>query len=405
MSTDSQTQSSPPTPRTWARVPIGDGDPAETTLTYDELRDLSRRCGKARVSIALPTHLAGPDARRDPLLLAALLRRAELTLADQVGNDVAQRLLRPLTWLRDNAPFWAHGRRGLVLLVDDDGLRAFKIGRPVTPIEYVGERFRTLPLLSLLAPERFYVLAVSPARVQLYEGDLRQLRQLPQGDLPRSLEDVVGHDLRDASLQFHTAGPVGQGAIFHGQGAGQDDRDHERERFLRRVVEAMTKRAEPEVPIVVAAVERTVADLRRLGSRLAVTAHAVHGNPDDLNLAQLHEAAWACAQPQLQAPARTLAERIAEQLGTPKVASGVAPVLRAARRGRVKAMLVGGDEPRWGLTDRTYEHIELHEHCRDGDTDLVDLAVAHALACGSDVHLVSPDAVPGDESVAAVLRF
>ena len=408
MSTDSSLTSDPATSQTWTRSPLHTRHAVETDLTYAQLRTLANQCGGRRVSIAMPTHGVGPQTRQDRIRLAALTRRARVSLGEAIGDAAARRFVGPLNRLVEGPLSWAPGYRGLVFLLDERDLRAFAVRRPLTPVVHVGERFRILPLLPMLAPDHFWLLAVSPNDVRLFEGDRDQLRQLPRGDLPRNLQDVVGHDIESASLQFHSAGPSGHGAIFHGQGAGQDDRDHEREQFLRSVVDALTRRlAQSPIPIVVAAVERTVADVRRLASQshLRLAAAPVLGNPSDSNLADLHAAAWASVEPELQAHARAVAARIEEQRGTRRVVSGVAPVLDAARMGRVEAMVVTADVPVWGRAGSSPADIECHEHWREGDTDLVDLAVAHALTYGSEVHLRAADTSASRDRVAAVLRY
>lgn len=391
--------------RRWTRLGLDDGGPGRTHLSYEMLRELGQRCGGRRVSVAMPTHLRGPQTQQDPVRLSGLLRQVEAELAEELGASRAVRLLRPAHELADDASFWKHCDRGLVLLLDTRGLAAFKVPRPLQPVAWVGERFRTTPLLPLVEPDRFRVLAVSQHDVTLLEGDRRGLEPLPQGDLPRALEDVVGHDLERGSLQFHTGGPGGR-AVFHGQGEGNDDHDHERIEFLRRVTDVVKRRLGTSTePLVLAAVERTVADLRRLGAGLPLTPDAVLGNPGDLGLSELHAAAWTCAEPELRRPANELRARIDERLGTPLASIDLREILHAARWGRVDALVVAGDEPQWGTCDTTCEHIELHEAHQRGDFDLVDLTVAHALAYGADVFMAPAGALPEDARVGAVFRF
>lgn len=273
----------------------------------------------------------------------------------------------------------------------------------------MGERYRITPLLSLVEPSRFFVLALDPNDVRLLEGNRLRLRRLPQRDLPRSLEDVVGRQRAGATLQWHTHGPRRHGAAtFHGHGAGHDDRDAERDKLLRRIATAVESRvAGTRAPLVVAAVERTVADFRRIASGLPVAASAVLGNPSDQSLPDLHDAAWTCARPLIESVAQSVVARIREEAGQHGALASVDldRILRACRQGRVDALVVAGDRPCWGLTDNTMEYIERHRHRRDFDHDLVDLAVAHALAYGAEVHLVSPDALPEQAPVGAILRF
>ena len=334
-----------------------------------------------------------------------MLRRAESALDDRVAGG-ARRLLQPLTALREDPDLWEHGLEGLVVLLEADDVHVFKTARPLTPVVSVAERYRITPLLSLVEPSRFFVLAIDTKDVKLLEGDRLRLRRLPQLDLPRSLVEVVGRQPAGASLQSHTHGPRQHGAAtLHGHGAGHDDRDAERTKLLRRIAAAVESRvAGTRAPLVVAAVERTVADFRRIAPSLPVAASAVLGNPSDLSLPDLHDAAWDCARPLLETPAKSLLARIREERHGALASVELERILRACRQGRVEALVVAGDRPRWGLTDNTMEYVELHRHRRDFDQDLVDLAVAHALAYGAEVHLVSPDSLPEQAPIGAVFR-
>lgn len=394
----------------WARVSLPEQDPARTRLSREELRPLAEARGDACVSIAMPTHEVGAEVQQDRIRLGNLLSEATTKLEQQGLTPAdAERVLAPTRALEDDTEFWNHGRPGLVLLLSEAESHVFKVPRAVEPMCWVGPRYRTTPLLSLVEDDRFAVLALSASSVRLFIADRGELRQQPQGDIPHRLEDVVGYQTEEASVQWHTrssAGPGRSPAVYHGHGVGHDDQNHERTAFVRRVAEAVIDQLpRRDMPVVVAAVERTVAELRQHAAGLKLTPEAVQGDPEDMNLASLHAAAWACAEPVLKQPVERARQRVGDQMGTERVSTKLASVLRAALEGRVDLLLVAPDATRWGRFDSATGDVEAHDDARAGDDDLVDLAVTLALARGAEVHMVERDQLPGDGQLAALYRY
>jgi hypothetical protein len=159
------------------------------------------------------------------------------------------------------------------------------------------------------------------------------------------------------------------------------------------------------MPVVLAAVERNVAELRRHASGLRLASEAVLGEPGDAGLPRLHACASECAEPLLRAPIRRAIERIGEQFITARASADLATVLHSSREGRCDVLLVALDMPAWGSFDATTGTVELHDERQPEDDDLLDLCVAYALERGTEVHALVPDEVPGGSTVAALHRY
>jgi hypothetical protein len=394
----------------WNRVRLAEEDPARTRVSLPELRELASDCGGPHVSIYLPTHERGNDVRQDPTRFQQLLDEAERRLESQgLPEAHIEALLRPAHALIGHAEFWGAGRRGLAVLLSDTQQHVIKLPHEVAPACFVSARWRTSPLLPLVEDDRFILLAFSRAQVRLYAGDRDALTELPLGDIPGSLEALLGSDVEGASLQFHGGAPPAHGrrpAMFHGSGAGKDDREPELEKFLHAVAVALPNQMpRRDLPLVLAAVERNVAELRRQITGLRVADEAVVGEPSDASLPQLHDAAWGCATPLLDRQIRRAVERIGGQFITARATTDLATVLHSSREGRCDVMLVALDSPAWGTYDPSTGDIELHEERHPDDDDLLDLAVAYALERGTEVHAVPRDEVPGGTLVAALHRY
>ncbi len=388
----------------WTRIDLPEWDPARTRLSLPELRELASSTGGPHVSIYLPTQPPGGDLRQNPRRFESLLVEADVRLRQRgLADHLVDPLLEPGLTLLPKSEFWDTSRRGLAVLLSDGEPCVIKLPYEVESSCYVSDRFRIAPLLPLVEDDRFVLLAFSRAQVRLFAGDRDGLQELPRREMPSDFEEVVGSDVEPETLQAQAAG---RGMIFHGSAVGKDDREQELERFLHEVAvglpSALPRR---DLPIVLAGVERNVAELRRQLPNLRVAEQAVIGEPSDLGLPELHAAAWECAQPLLQKPLRRAIERIGGQFITARATTDLATVLHSSREGRCDVLLVAFDVPCWGSHDPTTGDVSVHEERLPEDEDLVDLAIAYALERGTEVHALPIDEMPGGGVVAALHRY
>jgi len=59
----------------------------------------------------------------------------------------------------------------------------------------------------------------------------------------------------------------------------------------------------------------------------------------------------------------------------------------------------------WGRFDPEKDRVDVHESPKPGDEDLLDLSAIQTLLKGGTVYAVSPEEVPDQAIVAAVLRY
>ncbi len=378
-------------------------------LTSDQLRQLAMPGPGHRVTITMPTHPAGLDRAQDTIRLKNLLTEATRELL-ALGSDrtVADRLLAPARALGADDEFWTGLDRGLVVLVDADGMQTFRLAEPVDEFVMVADSFRFAPLLSAVAVgNEFWVLALSRNDVRLLHGNRVQLDDVDLGDTPRSLEEALRLDDREAQLQSHAAGRVGGGrttAAFHGQGSTDDAAHEETERFCRIVDHHVRQLVGPSTAPTVLAGERRLLDTYRAISRLEnLVPDVVAGSADHRSARDLADAGWPLVRPVFDREADRDAERFGS--GTVPVADRLDEVLVAALDGRVESLTIPLDCLRWGRLDPIERVVIDHDQRQPGDVELFDHAAAQTIRHGGRVRAVPLADVPGGGPVAAVLRY
>ncbi|MDA0933091.1 MAG: hypothetical protein O3C51_06505 [Planctomycetota bacterium] len=373
------------------------------------LERLTRAATPPCVSIYVPGTPIAEQARAERLLLRAALDDADEEL-QKLGIDKKTReeVLAPgraLAARHDREPLPG---RGIVLFLWRGGSRSLETWTPPERLVVVGRRLHVRPLLErAVAPDRFVLVSIREGGVRLFGGDRDGLVPLPSDDVPQELREVVGFDHRATSLQMHSQGPgAGAGArsaVFHGQGAGVDDRADERTRYLRAVDRALAPAIRSmRCPVVLAAAEPVAATFRRLSGIPGLLATGIPQAAAPGAESALHARAWPLVRDQLGGATRALVGRVRQGLGTGRVIQQPDAVFQASIEGRVADLLCDSSGHLWA-DPGSPAHV--HATREAGDLDLIDIAAVETLRHGGDVRFVEKGGMPTDDSpIAAVLR-
>ena len=383
-------------------------------LSREDLRYLHESAEPPCVSIYLPTHRAGAETQQNPIRFKNLLKQAEEKLRAGGWEDHVEEVLGASRRLVDDFDFWQHQRDGLAVFLAPGVEKRFRLQRSFEELAIVGERFHFGPLLPFLTGDgKFHILALSQKRVRLLEATRDSVHELDLHDIPESLQDAVGYDWEERSLQFHSGtagntGPAGgrRRAMFHGQNVGEENEQEEIQKFLHLVDNGVRKLLQNhEEPLVLAGVEYVRAMYRQGSHYPNLVEAGVDGNPDSLSSEELRKKAWPAVEPEFHRAEEQARESYDRLAGGEKVATEIEEIVPAGHDGRVDTLFVAVDEHRWGTWDPDSRRVETHESPENGYEDLLDRAALDTLLHGGSVFAVERDAVPGAGAVAAVYRY
>jgi hypothetical protein len=397
-------------------------------LSRQDLEQLLEEQSGPAVSIYLPTIRAGAETQQNPIRFKNLVRKVETQL-EEMGHEPTeiQEITKPLWEMQQDHEFWQHQQDGLAVFLGGDEVRSHKLPMEVDERVVVNDRFYLKPLFRLIRGDgRYYVLALSQKNVRLFEGSRYNLHpiDLPD-DVPTSLVEVVGRELEEPHIQFHTgtatgggtrspngpAGPIGGGSgggrapIFHGQGAGEEDQKAEISKFFHQLDSSIHDHLHDRtVPLVLAGVDYLLPIYRAASDHKNIAEEGIHGSPDGMKLEDIHEKSWEIVKPDLLTHRTHTAERFGDLLGSGKASSSLEEVVTAAYDGRVDTLFVAAGEHRWGEFDPGKRAISVHEE-ESGD-DLLELAAVRTFLNGGTVYALDREQVPGDSGdVAAIFRY
>ncbi|MEG3975777.1 hypothetical protein QT970_14310 [Microcoleus sp. herbarium8] len=377
------------------------------SFTIDELTTLTTASNSTCISIYAPMERLGIETQQNPIRLKNLVRQAvEKLLAMGLPEQDAKKLLQPIHEL-DTYDFWQHQSDGLAIFLSPNHFRHYCLPIAFPELTVVGDRFHIKPLLQLMSGDgTFSVLALSQNQVRLFQGTRYHLKEVELTDVPTNIAAALQYDDPQKSLQAHTGSSKGNSAIFHGQGAGNEDQKNDLLRYFRQVnngLESFFKNQ--QAPLILAGVDYLFPIYHEANTYANLLPDGIPGNPETLTLEELHTQAWQIAQPYFDLAKVSTISHYEELQGSEKTANTIEKVVPAAYFQRVETLFVPIDKNVWGVFDPEKNSIQIHAQQETGDEDLLDLAALHTLTNGGTVYAVEQGDVPEHKAIAAILRY
>jgi hypothetical protein len=369
-----------------------------------DLDDILAYAGGPCASLFVSLNPAGREGREDAVRLRNLVDEAEEKLiARGMRRPDAERMLAAARALPDDDLAWQHRDRGAAVFAAPQFFRVLAFHRELELAVYVDDHFHLRPVLSLIDDEqRFFVLALSQNSVQLFEGDADGLQEVTVEGLPANLAASLNTGVRGGAPAPTAASGQPQ-VVLEGEQGNRRAAEDDLQLFIRRVAAAVDKHLEHErAPLVLATIADHVPLWRQASGYLYLLENFVAGNARDLTLPQLHAKAWKIAEPALRHRREWLHERLMDATGAGKASFGLPDVVPAAIGGRIEALFIDCEQPRWGRYSPGDHTARIHQEPQPGDEDLVERAAAETLRHRGEVYAA---ALEEGRTAEALLRW
>lgn len=322
------------------------------------------------------------------------------------GHEHAQAAIKQLEDALNDSNLWAGDRQALAVFASADHAHVIDLRIPVERTVIIADSFHVKPLIRALQQSQQYrVLAITPRRVRLFEGDEVSLREvkLPP-NVPLAVDDVIAVQATgtDTTPQSSNGGlPPSTHQPFYAPGNVAFDR------FCRMVDhaiwESMTQR--DQIPIIVCADVKTLRVFLDQTKNNRVMKEGIQLNPDAITPDRLREEAWKLIAPQFQQQIQTLKDAYhaakARQLGSDEIPE----VAEAAAVGRVGTLLVDSDAKVPGILNRASGLIEEAPMSNPRADDVLDDLAELVLKMDGQVLVIPHNEMPTDHGVAAIYRY
>ncbi len=376
-------------------------------LTKNKFEQLANKRGNYCVSVYIPTERTGEN-KKGKLMLKNQLAEIEAQLVElKVETKEIGNLLEPIKKLVDDSNFWRHLSDTLVVFSDSEDFTYLNLPIDAAEFSMVSDRYFVLPLLSMFNNnDKFFILTLSQNKNKLYEATQHEVAEIvTEDELPGNILDSVGRDFEQKALQFRSGQTTHGAGLFHGQGAGKDDKQKEIEKYLQDIDNGLNELIDGySSPLVVAAVDHIFSMFKEISKNKNIYPEPVSGNYDNDDILLVHEKACQILSPWFEKERKQNKENYRENHG--KTVSDIEELAKAAIAGSIETVFIAQDKNVWGKVGPEKVKIEVHKEKQAMDICLLDFIARSTFLKRGEVFIVKQEDLPDSKSTAnGLLRY
>ena len=375
-------------------------------VTEQTIRNLLHKADRKNVTISLPTAKVGPDRQQNPIRFKNLLNDAEKQLiSGGMKSDEAESFLQPAKKLLDEPRFWSAMEYGLVIYLAPGYFDVFRLPYSVDEMVYVNTEFRITPLLPMTSTSgSFCILAVSLEKPRLLRCTRDRVDDITPAEAPGSIKQWLD-EKPEQQVQFHTGNKEGEGAMYFGHGATDEQTQKLIENYLRELEKPMSRALNrTNDPMVLIGLTANLAAYRKANRYYRTMDQEIRHNPDDLSDRQLRDKGWNIVRDHFLGDMYKALE-LFRKSPSDKVSRDPTEIITATVMGKSDTLFIHHNAVRWGRYDESRHEVLYHDKPAGDDVDLMNWLSIRGLQTGSNVYILGDQEMPDQAEVAAVFRF
>jgi hypothetical protein len=382
-------------------------------ITKEKVLELSEIQSSFCVSIFIPTHRAGKEtiSGKDALNLKNQLKDIKLKLEHKgMSVNEVEKFVKPVNDLVNNSEFWRHQSDGLAIFLSENLFEKYTVPLYFEEFNYLANDFYLKPLIPLFNDDGlFYLLTLKMDDVKLFEGTRYGITEIVIDDLvPSQLEDSVGYDYEQKSLQARSQqGNKGQG-MFHGHGDSESELKNELVRYFREIDKGLMTvlNDSQKPPLVVGCLDFHFPIYQEVNSYQNLLPQHISGNPADKDALMLHEEAWELLQPYFNKTRQEKNDQFSKFIGTGKASSNLNEILPAVLEGKVDTLFLENRTDIFGIYNPSTREISIQDTHKVPNVSLMNLVAMEVLKKGGTVYLFEKDDMPyASSKINALFRY
>lgn len=381
-------------------------------ISKHDVAGLSRIHEAFCVSIFIPTHRAGQPVlnREDAVLLKNQVAEVRDKLEGQgLHPREIERLLEPVYHLLEDGEFWRHQSDGLAVFLTDGFFSTYTLPVRFSAFNHVSNAFYLKPLMPMFTGDgRFFLLTLDLEDPRFYEGTRYSITEVQVEDLiPSRMEEVVGYDYEEKSLQFRNQRGGQPSVMFHGRGEGKDDRKDELLQYFRAIDKGLMAMLHDEDPPMVFAGQDYLFPIYKTANTYQhLYPKHLSGNPAHKDVLQLHEEAWELLQEHFDRKRREKQDAFRQHQGTGRTESDIRNIIPAALEGKIDTLFLQNHSDIWGIYNPSNGKVDVQEVYHAPNVSLLNLAAIQVFLQGGSVYLLESEDMPDNTSkVNALFRY
>ncbi len=381
-------------------------------LDEKDFKELANHKAEVSVSIFIPTQRAGQEVMNEKNRKHLNSQWDEVRKKlknEEVKDSVIEAIGKPIEELIEDREFWRHQSDGLAVFASEEFFQHFTLPVNFEAYNYISEEFYVKPLIPALTGDgKFYVLSLQLEDVKLFEATKHSITPIEIDDLtPSRLEERVGFDYKDKSLQFRTQAEGGDKTQFHGHGDSEGDTKKEIKQFFRAVNDGISDYLNKEkLPLVVYCQDYLFPIYKDANTYNHLHDEAIAGNPNDTDLIGMHSKAIDVIEPVLNKKRESKIKKYEEVKSTESTSSAISDIIPAIFQGQIDTLFIENRAEVWGTYDETNMKVDFSEEEKSHNKSLLNLAAKKTLEMGGNVFLVEHEFMPNKKSkMNALFRY
>lgn len=384
-----------------------------TKVTFEELQKLAEVHNTHCVSLYIPTHSSGEETLKgaDAIILKNQLKEVRTKLEERgMSSEVISGFVKPIDDLITDSNFWRNQSDGLCIFLSDSDFRYYTLPIRFEEYNYVSTEYYLKPLIPLLTDDgRFYLLTLGKENIMLYACTKHGLAEIEVDDkIPSRLEDVVGYDYEQSSLQFRTQqGNKGAGS-FHGHQDLDSTEKVELREFFRAVDKGISGilNEKQTAPLVVCSLDEHFAIYKKVNSYKNLFSSNISRSPSQKDIGLIHREAWDLLQPYFDDDQQKIADKFAADFEKGKSSAELKDIFSATFAGKVDTLLIEKGADVFGTYDPTTGELQVDEAHHSPNVSLTNLLAMKVMSSGGQVYLLDKEKMPLNTSVVnALFRY
>jgi len=361
------------------------------------------------ITLYQPTHRSFPDNKQDPIVFKNLLRVIENSLKQIPDVDSIDSIMKPFYELNDDTIFWNNASNGIAVFASQNKCIVYNLHNPVKEFAVVANNFHIKPLIKAFQSiENYQLLGLSRENFSLYQGNRLGFEEIAiNQDTPRTMEQVLGKQLSDASLSYGSYAGAGGPAMYYGQDGVKQEINKDTEKYFRYVdsfvFENYSKTS--KLPLILVSLKEYHSEFKRLSNNPYLLKDGIDKSIESLDLHEIQKRAEIIIDEinmeKMQKLTESYAKAEAELLGS----SDLVQIVKAAYENRVATILLEEDKIVSGKINLKTGEIKFGDINNPDYGDILDDLAELVLSGGGAVIVLTKEMMPCNTGIAAIYRY
>lgn len=352
-----------------------------------------------KVSIYMETSQTAPDNKSNRLQFKNLMNEA---LSEIHDKKLKATIGTRLNELHDNESFWIHVKQGLALLMDEQEMVIYLLGRKFSNVASVGKYFNLNPLLRhFQSDDVYYILGLSKDTFSVYQGNRYQIEEVQfPDDIEMSMADVLGTQTEGRTLNVGSYGGVGTGS-YHGHNARSEEEKVDLQRYYLYIDRFISEHLEKgqDNPIILLGLDQHIGEFRKITKNPHILKDSVFISLESIKNKEkdLHAEVWPVIERQLLKETADLMDSFEKRYELEEGSSDLAEIYRALLEGRVGTLV---------LEDlKLYPNKDLFLEDFSEDVDVLSVLLDLAFRTKCEIIILPKEKMPSDTGAFALYRY